>query len=179
MPAKIFAVIAVVLGLLLTACGGDTAAPPPVTSASGGGALPTSAAVGQAAAPVVAKIGERVELNGTALTVAQVARAARLGQDNEAKQGNEFVVAEVVIENTGADKLAYNPSSFKVKNAGGLDQAASQIAGDTSLKSGELAKGERAQGIVAFEVKQGTKGLVLEYKPGEAGSTEVIKVALE
>ena len=170
MSAKVFAVIAVVLGLFLTACGGDTAAPPPVTS---------NAAGGQAAAPAVAKVGERVELNGTALTVTQVARATRLGQDNEAKQGNEFVVAEVVIENTGADKLAYNPQSFKVKNADGLDQAASQLAGGTSLKSGELAKGEKAQGIVAFEVKQGTKWLVLEYKPGAAGSTEVIKVALE
>lgn len=194
MSRKMYAGVAVMLALFVLACGGTStsggATVVPATSGSAGAtqpsgsssAAPTQPAVADTpapAAPAVAKVGDRTELNGTALTVTKVDRAAELGQFNKAKDGNEFVVAEVVIENTGADKIPYNPLYFKVKDADGFETDAELIAGDQSLKSGELAKGEKARGNVAFEVKKGTKGLVMEYKPLVIGSSDAIKVALD
>jgi len=42
-----------------------------------------------------------------------------------------------------------------------------------------LAAGDKARGTVAFEVKQGLQGLVLQYQPIVFGASDAIRVALE
>lgn len=189
MSRKAIGIIAVVLGLFVIACGGTStggqtvipATSAPAAQATSAPGQPTSAPAAEptAAPATVAKVGDRVELNGTALTVVKVDRAAELGQFSKAKDGNEFVVAEVIIENVNADKVPYNPLYFKVKDAEGFEINAELLGSDRSLKSGELTKGEKTRGTVAFEVKKGTQGLVLEYKPIVFGSSDAIKVSLE
>jgi hypothetical protein len=186
MSRKVVASIAVLLGLFVIACGtgttggGQTIVPATSAPAAASGATSAPAADTAApAAPKTAKVGDRVELNGMALTVVKVSRAAELGQFNKAKDGNEFVVAEVVIENVDKDKVPYNPLYFKAKDSEGFEVNAELVGGDQSLKSGELTKGDKARGTVAFEVKKDAKGLVLEYKPLVIGSPGAIKVNLE
>lgn len=151
-----------------TSTGGQTVIPAtsaPTAQATSAPGQPTSAPAAaptevQAAVPAVAKVGDRVELNGTALTVVKVDRAADLGQFQKAKDGNEFLIAEVIVENSAsADKIPYNPLYFKVKDSDGFEYDAEFTAGERSLKSGELAKGDKARGDVAFEVKKTAKGL--------------------
>ncbi len=182
---------AIFLALLVIACGGSSAGATVVPATSGaavatgstqgGSAGPTQPAVADTevpAAPSIAKVGDRTELDGTALTVMKIDRAAQLGQFQKAKEGNEFIIADVVVENTGGDKLPYNLLYFTVKDSDGF-QYTPAIGADQPFASGELAKGEKARGNVAFEVKKAAKGLVLEYKPLTLGGGDAIKVALE
>lgn len=131
------------------------------------------------AAPSSGKVGDRLEANGIALTAIKVDRADALSSFQEAKAGNTFVVVEVLIENVSAEKAPYNPFYFKVKDADGFEYNISINTGEQALKSGELTKGDKARGTVAFEVKKDAKGLVLEYKPIVFGNVDSIKVALD
>ena len=155
--------IAAAIGLFVLACG----------------STPTPAANAPTAAPArIGTVGERVEQNGVALTVVKTDQRAELDQFQKAKAGNVFLVVEVLIENSGATKAPYNPLYFTVKDGDGFEYNAALVAGDNSLKSGELAQGEKARGVVAFEVKENAKGLVLSYKPLVFGADEAIRVAL-
>ena len=159
--------IAVGVGLFAIACG---------SSPTQGGAPATGTTAVAPTGP--AKVGDRVEQGGIALTVVKVERKAELDQFQKAKAGNVFLVAEVLLENTGTEKAPYNPFYFTVKDADGFEVNAALTAGEGALKSGDLVKGDKARGVVAFEVKQAAKGLVLSYKPLVFGADEAIRVAL-
>jgi hypothetical protein len=127
-----------------------------------------------------ATVGERVESGGVALTVEKVDRTQSLGTLHKADGGKIYVVADVLIETTGKDKAPYNPLYFKAKDADGHEVNTSMPGFEDCLKSGQLPKGEKVRGKVAFEVKEGTKGLVLSYKPLVlGGGYKEIRVALE
>lgn len=130
------------------------------------GATPTEApaATDTAEPRQAAGVGDRVEKSGVALTVSSIAFVNK-SSFATAKEGNVFLVAEVLIENTATDKAPYNPLYFKVKDAEGFEYTSTLIAPDPTLKSGELAAGEKARGNVAFEVPVAAKDLVLTYKP--------------
>jgi hypothetical protein len=185
---------AFILALLL-ACGSGAAAPTitsPTAASASNAAVPTAASAPTAeaaatsapeptAAPAatVGKVGDRVELNGTALTVTKVTKADKIGDFLKADAGNTYLIAEVVIENVGNDKAPYNPFYFKVKDSDGFEYNAGITTDKQALKSGDLAKGEKARGTVAFEVKKDAKGFVMEYKPIVIGGGDAIRVALE
>ncbi len=186
-------VFSVLLFLFAIACGGGapgsgtvtaTAVPSAAgsiqpTSAPAAPAAPEATAAPEKAPATIGKVGDRVEANGMALTVMKVSKVDKISDFQKAKAGNTFVVAEVVIENVSAEKAPYNPLYFKVKDADGFEYNAGISSGEQALQSGNLAKGEKVRGNVAFEVKKETKGLVLEYKPIVFGNVEPIKVALE
>lgn len=177
----------VALAALVLACGstagtGGQTIVPAATSAPAAGATNAPAAPEATAAPAtasIAKVGDRIEQNGTALTVVSVEKKAEISDFQKAKAGNTFVLAEVLIENTGAEKLAYNLLYFKVKDADGFEENATIYTGDGGLSAGELAGGEKVRGIAAFEVKEAATGLVLSYKPITIGADDPIRVALE
>lgn len=140
--------------------------------------VPT-AAPAPTAPPSIAAVGDRVEVNGTALTVVKVDQVKEVGSFQKAKDGNVFVLAEVLIENVAENEIPYNPLYFKVKDADGFEYNAGISMADQSLKSGKLMKGDKARGSVLFEVKEGAVGLVLQYKPLILfSSDEVIRIAL-
>ena len=127
----------------------------------------------------IGKSGERVEAGGIALTVVGVERLPSLNEFMKAGTGKTYLVVDVVIEATTRDKAPYNPFYFKVKDSEGFEATAG-LGGNDSLKSGELAKGEKVRGKVTFEIAEGARGLVLSYQPLVLlGGYEPIRVALE
>lgn len=132
-----------------------------------------------ATAPV-AKVGDRVESGGIALTVNGATRTDSASQFQKAKPGRIYVVADVTVESVTREKAPYNPLYFKVKDADGYEYTASLISGDQGLKTGELNPGEKARGTVAFDVPGEAKGLVLSYQPIVVlGGYQTIRIALE
>lgn len=174
MHRRLAALSAVALALFVLACGGGS---------GGGVAITPGAATAAPAAPapaaVVGKVGDRVEANGIALTVVKTEQKDELSQFQKAKDGNTYVIAEVLIENVSADKVPYNPLYFKVKDGDGFEYNPEISGGDQALKSGDLVKGDKARGTVAFEVKETAKSLIMSYKPLVLFSgDEAIRVAL-
>lgn len=181
----------IILTFLLSAC--SSAAPSqPVSQATSAPAKPVEAAKPTSppakptdapkptAAPTIAKVGERAESAGLALTVSKVERKKDLDVISKAKAGNVFVVADVLIENTAKDKAPYNTLYFKVKSGDGYEYNAAITALPNQLKSGDLTTGDKVRGIVAFEVPEGAKGLVVSYEPLVIlGGYKPIRVALD
>lgn len=148
-----------------TAATAAPAAPAPATSAPAAAdatAVPEATAAPEA--PSVAAVGDRIELEGVALTVTKAERTAQIGKLQKAQDGREFIVIEVLIENISADKADYNPFYFKVKDGEGFESNATINLDPAALKSGNLDKGSKARGGVAFDVAKGSKGLVLSYQ---------------
>lgn len=164
----------VALSLLVLACGSTAGTGTTAPAATG---VSVVAATDAPTGP--AKVGERVEQNGTVLTVISVEKKAELSQLQKAKEGSVFVLIEVLIENAGTEKIPYNPLYFKVKDSEGFEYNATIFGGDNGLKSGDLAVGDKARGVIAVEVKEAAKGLVLSYQPITFGADEPIRVALE
>jgi cytoskeletal protein RodZ len=172
----------VVIGLAMggrqqTTVTGQPTAPSPAAAEK---QAPAQPAAQKEAAPTTARVGQRIESAGVALTVNSVNRTDALGQFMKAKPDRTYVVADVTIEAAGRDKTPYNPLYFKVKDAEGYEYSGSAVGADNSLKSGELASGERARGTVAFDVPTAARGLVLSYQPVVIlGGYQVLRVELE
>jgi hypothetical protein len=66
---------------------------------------------------------------------------------------------------TRTNNAPYNPNYFKLKDDSGFEYAITLGAPEPSLKFGNLAKGEKARGNLAFEIKPDAKGLVVSYEP--------------
>lgn len=155
-----------------------SAAPPAAPEAP---AVPTDVPPTTAPEPPAAGVvGEPREAGGVQLTVTAVTRAPELGQFQKAEDGNEYVLAEVIIATIGRDAAPYNPFYFKVKDADGYEYTVALNTGDRALKSGELSQGDTVRGIVAFEVPIGATGLILSYEPIViAGGYDPIRIALD
>jgi hypothetical protein len=124
-----------------------------------------------------APVGARVEQGVIALTVAKVGRKDELGA-LKPKEGNEYVIAEVVIETVDGNPAPYNPFYFKVKDGSGVEYNSTLNIEANALKSGDLPKGDKVRGTVAFEVPKGVSGLILYYEPLVIGSPGPIRIAL-
>lgn len=165
-------VAALVLGLLVLACGTTGGATPGITP--GAAALPAATA----APAQIAKVGDRVEQGGIALTVVKTERKDALSDFQKAKADHTFLIAEVVIENIGTAKTPYNVFYFTAKDGDGFEYNPA-IGVEQAFQSGDLDAGGKARGNVAFEVKTAAAGLVLEYKPIVIGADAAIRVALD
>ncbi len=182
MKRRIIAALAVMLVYgLIVACGSGapaatitspTSAPGTATSAPN--AVSTAAPVATTApeataapaAPTIAKLGDRVDYQGVAMTVAKAERTTQIGKYQKAQDGREFIVVDVLFENVSAEKTQadYNPFYFKVKDVDGYEFNATLDMGPNSLKSGNLDKGGKARGTVVFDVAKGAKGLVMSFQ---------------
>lgn len=142
------------------ACGSSTTTPK-VTPATGSS---TKASATDAPASTTYKVGDRVEISGAAVTIAKVSDYA--GDDFvKPKEGNVYILVEVLVENVSQDKLTYLITDFKLKDADGYEYTNSLFAPDPKFSSGSLAKGEKVRGNVLFEVPATVKGLVMSYNP--------------
>ncbi len=128
-------------------------------------APPTPEPTATAQRASVARVGERAEAGGVALTVANVYKVDVIDDLWTPDAGNVFLVIGVVIENSSRDSAPYNPLYFSVKDSDGFEYNTAIAAPDPSLKSGELALGEKVRGNVAFEVRAGAQGFVVTYEP--------------
>ena len=132
------------------------------------------------AASTIGKVGQRVESAGIALTVIKASKLDQFDNIWKPKEGNVYVVVDVTIENVCRTEAPYNPMYFRIKDMDGFEYSKSFAAPDPTLKSGNLAKGDKARGNVAFEVTKTATGLVLWYEPIVFfGGYQPIRIALE
>jgi hypothetical protein len=154
-----------------------TPLPPPTKPAA-----PTKPAGTATPAPLpLAAVGQRVASGGIALTVNGVRKTPELDKVfGQAKEGRVYLVADVTIENVERETAPYNPLYFKVKDADGFEYNPEILTSNQqSLKSGELARGDRARGFVAFQVPASAKGFVVSYQPVVLfGGYQTIRVAV-
>lgn len=109
-------------------------------------------------------VGDRVESGGIALTITEVTTS--MGADFfKPDTGNVYLVASVLIENVTRDETPYNPMYFGVKDSEAFEYKSTLWSPDPGLKSGNLPKGDKVRGNVAFEVPEGATGFVLTYEP--------------
>jgi hypothetical protein len=172
-----------------TASAPPTAAPATAQASAKPDAAPAAAQPAPTPKPVAkaeeksvgaASIGQRVESGGIALTVMGIQKTDSLSQIMKAKPGRTFLVADVLIESVTRDNAAYNPVFFKVKDSEGQEYNGSLFGDDKSLKAGELPKGDKVRGSVAFDTPSGATGLVLSYQPLVIlGGYQTIRIALE
>ena len=112
----------------------------------------------------IPKIGEPMELNGARIVVNKVERSS--GNDFEKpKDGHEYVIVHIDIENIGNARLPYNAYDYRVRNSSGNITEALFITlnMDTALSSGELMSGGKVSGTLSFEQPIGDTELVLMY----------------
>src|SRR5699024_1679941 len=100
------------------------------------------------------------------LTVTDVTKSS--GSDfDKPKDGKEYVIVHVSIENNSDKEVSYNPFDFKMKNSQGQieSQAFTTVDSDTSLSSGDLAEGGNVSGTVSFEQPIDDGNLQLIFEP--------------
>jgi hypothetical protein len=125
------------------------------------------------------KVGETIQMGDYKLTVNEVKKSSG-GDFDKPKDGMEFVIVKVTIENAGKEKISYNPFDFKMANSQGqiTDQTFTTIDSSTHLNSGELAPGGKVSGTIPFEQPKGDNKLQLQYQPN-FWSDKTIKVNLQ
>lgn len=107
---------------------------------------------------------ETVSFKDVDFTVTNVKKTAGNELDT-AKEGHEYVIVTIKIENKSDKKISYNPFDWKMENSNGqeVDGAFTITDNDTALNSGDLNAGGMVEGSLAFEQPQGDTGLKLNY----------------
>lgn len=123
-------------------------------------------------------VGEEITLDGATLIVNAVEKSAGEKYDTP-QNGNEYVIVEVTIKNSGTSDLSYNPLYFSMQNSKGqiTNYTFTMVNSDTALSSGSLASGGEVSGTLAFEQPIDDTSLILKYEPNLFSSKE-IKVKL-
>lgn len=83
----------------------------------------------------------------------------------EAKDGKEYIVITIKIENKSSEKISYNGLDWKMVDGSGVEDGYALWGGDTNtdLSSGDLNAGGTKTGTIAFEIPKGDKNLTLKY----------------
>lgn len=154
--------VLIILGIIGTAIGGKGSSSSSSTSAS---STATSTQSNKDKLKDSYGINETAKYKDVEMTVTKV-EVSNGSEFDKPKDGKEFVIATVKIQNNSDNKLSYNPFYFKVQNSQGQveDGTFSTVNQDTALKSGELVKGGQVEGSVNFEEPIGDKGLLLQYQ---------------
>jgi len=110
-------------------------------------------------------INQTAKVKGVEMTITNVKKSNGSEYDKP-KSGKEFVIINVKIKNTNADKLSYNPFYFKMQNSKGQleDETFSTVNTDTALQSGDLLKNGEVEGTIVFEEPTDDTGLILQYQ---------------
>lgn len=108
--------------------------------------------------------GEIVNFKNVEYSITNVNKTTGEDYDN-AKDGYEYVIVTVKIENKSDKKVSYNPYDWKMENSNGQeeDSAFTIVDSDTELSSGDLNPGGVVEGTIAYEEPQGDTGLKLNY----------------
>lgn len=111
------------------------------------------------------KVGDTVDIKGMKLKVEEVKKSNGTEFDKP-KDGNEFIIVKVAINNDKDKEISYNPLDYSLKNSEGqiTDQAFTTVDSKTSLNSGKLSPGGKVSGTISFEAPKGDKDLTLLYK---------------
>lgn len=107
---------------------------------------------------------ETVTFKNVDFTVTNVEKTKGSEYDT-AKEGYEYVIVSIKIENRSEEKISYNPYDWKMENSNGQEEDITFTTTDseTALSDGNLNTGGTVEGTLAFEQPQGDTGLKLNY----------------
>jgi Domain of unknown function (DUF4352) len=133
---------------------------------------PASSDVKPPAKNVTANVGEAVPLNAATVTVVSADLNFK-GQNEflQPKAGNRFVAVEILYENTGTEKVSYNPFDWKLTDSSGFNYEHGYSGKGPELNSGDLSPGEKARGFITYEVPTSSSGLMLKLTLGDDSMT--------
>jgi len=102
-------------------------------------------------------------------------------EEIQPKEGKEFVVVTVTVQNRGRDNVYYNPQNFKIKNAQKQLQRPVQnkLEEATELGYGELMPGGTATGTIVFEVNKTDKNLSLIFSDDSIEFEDTAEIRLK
>lgn len=83
----------------------------------------------------------------------------------EAKDGMEYIIITIKIENKSDEKISYNTLNWKLADGTGDEKDYAIFGNDTEkdLNSGDLNIGGTKIGTLAFEIPKGDNNLTLKY----------------
>lgn len=166
--------VIVVIVVIAAASGGGDDTQPTATNQS-----PTDSSPEEELSDEVFKVGDTVQLKDNKLTVNGVEKS-KGSEFDKPKDGMEYIIVTVTIENAGKSNISYNPFDFKMSNSQGqiTDMTFTTINNSNSLQSGELAPGGKVSGTIAFEQPIDDNKLQLQYQPS-FWSDKTIKIDLQ
>jgi hypothetical protein len=123
-------------------------------------------------------VGQPVKNGGVTLTVVSTTLTSQIDQATPAGPGEAYLIADVLIENTGSDKVAYDVIYFSALDADYVESISSRVAPAPALQSGELLPGDKVRGYVAFKIKAAATGLNIKYQPVVMGRSPRIYIAV-
>lgn len=120
------------------------------------------------------KVGKTIQLGDYKLKVSNVEKSQG-SEFDKPKEVQDFIIANLTIENDGKKEISYNPFDFNLQNSEGstVNQAFIMVNQDTQLSSGKLAPNEKIAGTIAFETKKDDPKLQLIFKPNFLSKKEV------
>ena len=117
-----------------------------------------------APAPVKAKLGETLDVDGVKITITSIEKfAGRINQFVTLKQDHAVKIG-VIVENDTKEQVFVDSLEFKLYDKGGFE-VASALPGDENALSGEIPGGKKVQGALYFDVpKQDGAKWELQYE---------------
>jgi hypothetical protein len=129
---------------------------------------PAASEVKPPAKNVTGKVGTPVALNSATVTVVSADLDYKSSNEfTQPKAGNRFIAVEILYENTGAEKVSYNPFDWKLSDSSGFSYDHGYSGKGPELHSGDLAVGDKARGFITYEVPQTAAGLTLKLALGD------------
>ena len=123
-------------------------------------------------------VGQPVKNGGVTLTVVSTTLTSQIDQATPAGAGEAYLIADVLLENTGSEKVSYDVIFFSALDADFVESISSRAAPTPALQSGELMPGDKVRGYVAFKIKAAATGLNIKYQPVVMGHSPRIYIAL-
>lgn len=139
------------------------------SNGSGGGGADNDSGSGdeQSGGSETAAVGEVVSNETLAMVVTSVESTKKLGEFQEADEGNVYQVVQMEVKNKTSDEFV-NFSGFlqsRVKDDEDhvYDQAIASTGSGSDFGSGQLAPGEVERGNLVYEVPESAGGLSLQF----------------
>lgn len=96
------------------------------------------------------------------------------------KRGHAKIALEVVIEGTSRREVPSNPFYASLRDASGAEHPSTLAGCEPALPTVRVTQGEKARGLVTFEIPESMHKLELRYAPLVIGpGTEELKFAIE
>lgn len=107
-------------------------------------------------------INETATFNDVNYTITDM-ETSNGGEWDDLKDGNEYVIVTVKIENKSEETVSYNTYDWKMLNDEGQLDETTYMSDVDDISSGDLAPGGKKTGKLIFEEPKSSKTLVLHY----------------
>jgi len=126
-------------------------------------------------------VGETVESGGFALTVRGIYHEPDADLENIFDIGDDeqYIAADLVLENHSNDSFFYASSQFKLTDSADFEYVETLDYRQPAFGFGTMGPGERVRGNVSFVVPRSTSGLSLIFQPGAGSGYRTIYISLD